>query len=454
MRNRKNVLKNLTYIAFAVSVAVNLLFAASVIFNFNVRKKIIKLKHELLEARREQPERPLGRWHTVSPNSRKERLTARQKELIKQLESVGYLAGSRAAPKMKNVTIYNKDLAYNGLNLYVSGHASEAILMDMQGNELHTWSYDLWSIWPDFEPSQYPGVRNYGHWRRAHLLENGDLLAIFEGIGLIKLDKDSNLLWVFPGKAHHDLFVDHHGKIYVLTRKAGINPKYNKNEPILEDFIVVLNPDGKEIKRVSILQSLENSRYAPILSKMKKKGDVSHTNTIEVLDGKLAHRSPAFREGNVLISILYLDVICVLDLEAESVVWALGGLWRAQHQPTILKNGNMLLFDNRGNNGKSRVIEFNPFSQEVFWLYTGTPDDSFFSKTCGSSQRLPNGNTLISETDAGRAFEVTPDKTIVWEFLNPHRAGKNDELIASLFEMIRIGPRFPLDWLDKKPDYN
>ena len=71
---------------------------------------------------------------------------------------------------------------------------------------------------------------------------------------------------------------------------------------------------------------------------------------------------------------------------------------------------------------------------------------------CGSSERLPNGNTLISESNRGRAIEVTPDKQIVWEFINPHRAGENNELIATLFEVVRLDPRFPLDWVETNPN--
>ena len=36
-----------------------------------------------------------------------------------------------------------------------------------------------------------------------------------------------------------------------------------------------------------------------------------------------------------------------------------------------------------------------------------------------SMQRLPNGNTLICEGPSGRVFEVTADKELVWEFVNP-----------------------------------
>jgi hypothetical protein len=161
---------------------------------------------------------------------------------------------------------------------------------------------------------------------------------------------------------------------------------------------------------------------------------------LQVFDGELAHRSPLFKKGNVLISILKLDTIAIVDLEEERVVWALGGMWKRQHQPTLLGNGNMLIFDNQGNGGNSRVMDFEPFTQQIMWEYD--VGDEFFSESSGSCQRLPNGNTLITESNKGRAFEVTPDKNSVWEFFNPHRVGRDNEVIATLFEMVRLGPGF------------
>ena len=120
-----------------------------------------------------------------------------------------------------------------------------------------------------------------------------------------------------------------------------------------------------------------------------------------------------------------------------------------QHQPTALDNGHILLLDNKGGrpqSGRSRVIEFNPVTGERIWAYTGTPTNRFFTNTCGSCQRLPNGNTLITESDNGRALEVTRQKEVAWEFLNPFRAGKEGRLVATLFEVIRLPPDFPVDW--------
>jgi hypothetical protein len=386
-----------------------------------------------------------GRWRVAEHRSKAHRLTPGQMEAKKRLETLSYLPGHNPAPAAKNVTIYNKKKAYNGLNLYCSGHGPQAILMDMKGNQLHSWQYDISRVWnKEYDPL----IPEHQFWRRVHLLENGDLLAIFEGYGLIKLDKDSNLIWSYPGKAHHDLYIMPDGKIYVLTREAGIIPKYNQTEMILEDFISILSPNGKEIRGVSLLKCMENSKYVSLLDMTAKKGDIFHTNTLEVLDGRLASRSPAFKRGNVLVSILRLDFIGVVDIEKESMVWGMSGPWKRQHQPTVLDNGSMLIFDNNtGEERQSRVLEFDPFTKKIHWEYPGAAGNSFYSADCGSCQRLGNGNTLISDTNAGRAMEVTPDKTVVWEFYNPNRAGKNNELIASLFEVIRISPGYNLDWL-------
>jgi hypothetical protein len=76
--------------------------------------------------------------------------------------------------------------------------------------------------------------------------------------------------------------------------------------------------------------------------------------------------------------------------------------------------------------------------QTVTWAYRGEPGRRFSSNFLGSAERLPGGTTLITESAAGRAFEVTPDGERVWEYVNPHRAGDDGELIATLLEVVRI----------------
>jgi hypothetical protein len=367
-------------------------------------------------------------------------------EAAADVKALPYLQGYRPAQDRPVVVEHGKAAAFQGLNFYVSGHAAEAVLMDMGGRTLHRWRYPLRRLWPDL--ARDPAMAKLEYWRRAYLYPNGDLLGIYEGLGLVKLDSRSRVLWSHRGGIHHDLSVLDDGTIYVLDRDGKILPRIHPKEGVLEDFVTVLDRSGRVLRRVSILECFERSPYAGLLQKMPRSGDVFHTNTLEVLDGRFADRHPAFRKGNLLVSVHTLDTLAVLDPERRTVVWALAGgrpgIWRKQHQPTFLDDGRLLLFDNLGaGRDRSRVLELDPLTGETVWQFGGTRDVDFFSKTLGSCQRLPNGNTLITESENGRALEVTPEGKVVWEFYNPHRAGEHRELVAVLFEMVRLPPDFP-----------
>ncbi len=390
---------------------------------------------------------PSGRWRGARAESEPV-LTEAQKRELEKLRSIGYLAGSRPATSSSGITVHDPARSSGGTNFYTSGHFAGAILMDMEGKVLHEWRYDFLKVWPDeTESTEIDGSE---YWRWAYLFENGDVLAIFDGLGLIKVDRNSNLIWERLGGEHHDLDVTDDGRIFVLTRRAHMIERINEFAPILEDFVAVLDSDGRLLKEVSILEAFENSNFAdsPPARGYFPRGDIYHTNAVEVLDGSLADRIPAFAKGNVLLSMRSLSTIAVLDMDACEIVWVASDLWLAQHDPKMLDNGNILVFDNRGAKGESRVVEFDPATREMVWVYAGDRSNSFFTQMCGANHRLENGNTLITESDFGRAFEVTPGGEIVWEFVNPHRAGKRDNLIATLFDVIRLDPDLSLDWLE------
>jgi len=363
-------------------------------------------------------------------------------ESLSKIVTLPYLGGYNPAPPQVNITRYDAQSSCSGLNFYTSGHAPQAILMDMRGSVLHSWGIVFKDVWPEPGPVCFLDVEVHKNfWRQAQLFNNGDVLAIFDWIGLIKLDKDSKLLWSYKGGCHHDLFVADNGNIYVLTQRTlTSHEKLKLTGPIMEDFITVLTPQGEEIKSVSLIECFLNSDYDLLLTSTRLRADGLHTNTIELLDGKMVDQAPMFERGHILVSVRNLNTIAVVDFEEEKVTWALSGMWKQQHKPTLLENGNLLLFDNLGHKGRSRVIEFNPLTQEIVWAYQGDHPDDFFSRFSGSNQRLPNGNTLITESDNGRAFEVTPGNKIVWEFKNPHRVGSGDKLIGVIFEMVRIAP--------------
>lgn len=123
----------------------------------------------------------------------------------------------------------------------------------------------------------------------------------------------------------------------------------------------------------------------------------------------------------------FFSVSEILILSAFSIreTWSIKWSWGAEnlefpHDPSLLDNGNILLFDNGLLRGYSRVLELEPASQEIVWEYTGSPPEDFYSPIMGAAQRLPNGNTFITHSWKGRLFEVTSSGDIVWDFYNPH----------------------------------
>lgn len=388
-----------------------------------------------------------GRWRKARPPG-----ADTDGDLLERLAALGYVAGSQK-PRGRGVTVYDADRAQSGLNFYTSGHGPEALLVDMQGRELHRWHYAYEDAWPG-RPAP-TGIERADWWRRAHLFGNGDVLAVFDHLGIIKLDAGSNLLWANGDvRAHHDLAVTERGDIYVLASEHHVLPRISEHGPIHEDFIVVLGPDGREKTRVSLLESYGRSDFANHLRKMSRsrEGDLFHTNSLELLDGRLASRDPAFAAGNVMTSMCYLHSIAVVDMARQEVVWARKGAFRFQHDPTITSRGGLLLFDNLGLRDQSRVLEFDPVTDRPLWDYGSGLDRPIFSRTCGTAARLANGNTLITESDAGRAVEVTDAGDVVWEFWNPERAGAEDELIATLFELVRLPEDAARGWLPEAPE--
>jgi hypothetical protein len=84
------------------------------------------------------------------------------------------------------------------------------------------------------------------------------------------------------------------------------------------------------------------------------------------------------------------------------------------------------------------VLEINPVTLELIWSYNGP---RFYSSNISSAQRLPNGNTLITEGASGRLFEVGGDRKIVWEYVYPVFGGPQSS------NGVYRGYRVPYSWM-------
>jgi hypothetical protein len=373
------------------------------------------------------------------------------------------------ATSLENLTstIVNKDVpgqTCDGFTLYSTTRSCSATLIDMQGNVVHDWALPFSKAFPKAPHLRRPLDDDRIHWFRCHLYPNGDLLAIYHaegdtpyGYGLVKLDRDSKILWSYAGCVHHDLDVAEDGSIYALTQEFSNRPIPGSSSvpsTYLADSVVVLSSEGTEQKQVSILDSFGGTPFESWLGAFDRPkpkpsfpgseltipaintsegstgrlqarkhgmvfGDLLHANSVRVLGPKLAVHFPLFRAGQVLVSLRNLSMLAVLDVETSAVVWASRGPWRSQHDAEFLDNGHLLVFDNLGSLAQSRVIEYDPRTQAVPWCYQNDDSEPFVASLRGTKQRLANGNTLLVDPDASRIIEVTSAKKRVWECVCP-----------------------------------
>ena len=184
-----------------------------------------------------------------------------------------------------------------------------------------------------------------------------------------------------------------------------------------------------------------------------------------------------FAPNNVIISSREASLIAIVARDG-SIVWRLGpdflaseelraiGQIIGQHHAHLIPKGlpgagNVLVFDNGGPSGygppsgiaprgvnvyarpSSRVLEIDPVSLKLVWNYAAA--GQFFGNNISGAQRLPNGNTLITEGPDGRLFEVTNDRRIVWEYVNPLIAGARGS------NSVYRAYRFPYGWMAQLP---
>ena len=358
-------------------------------------------------------------------------------EAIGKLSNLPYLAGYRPGAG-NGVRVAERSLVSDGWTFYVSGHAPVVTLIDIDGQVVWTWTVDVRKIFPEAAT-----LRANHELRVAHVYPDGGIVAMISHCGLVRLDRSSRVIWAYHGYVHHSFCVAPSGAIWVLEKKEWLVPGLGRGEPIWEDFAVEISPEGRFVRRVSVLEALRRSSYAPMMALVSVDLDIFHTNSIFALDGSLVSRLP-FRKGNLLLSLHHLDLLAVLDPDQGRIVWGLSGQWHAQHSASLLPTGRLLLFDNFGSmRAASRVLEVDPLTQQVVWSWGDRPGQELYTEASGGQQRLENGNTLICEANFGRAVEVTPEGRVVWEFWNPNRAGKKNELIATLYGIERVPKNIP-----------
>lgn len=335
------------------------------------------------------------------------------------------------------------------------------VLVGMDGSVLHRWPIrfgDLWAGATHLPPDEVP----FNDWDTViHgmvLYPDGDLIVSFENQGLARLDRCGQVLWRLPRRTHHAVTLDDRGLLWVLglrevVRRAdprfpGLHPPF-RDETILQ----ISAEDGRILQEISLLEVIYGSRYEGALfangldlPRLRQLGllDPLHANHVEVLSTALAPAFPMFAAGDLLVSLRNIDLVAVLDGTSHRIKWSQTGPWLRQHDPHFRPDGTISVFDNRrlpnavpwaGDRPRlaSRIVAIDPGTDRISVLFEGSAAHPFYTEQMGKHQFLANGHILITEPQAGRAFEITADGRPVWSFVNRYDAGR----VAKLSEARR-----------------
>lgn len=311
--------------------------------------------------------------------------------------------GSDSSPEVSNA---------EGLTLYTPmTQEGSFLLVNREGETVHEWT-----------TGQRTGM--------GRLLADGSIVVLLDALAkpgtpslgtplIAGLDWDGNTLWEYKNdQLHHDVCPLPNGNVLAIlweqmtpANRARVTPA--KSGAYYSDVIVEIDPASGAIAWEWHAQDemvIENYTASATSN------EFTHANGVEYLP----EGNPFNGVPSILVSFRHLDTILVAECDSGEITWEYGpGDLKGQHNPTLLENGNILVFDNRLAGTGSRVAEIFPETGEIVWEYEA---EDFYSGHISGAQRLLDGNTLICEGATGRIFEVTESGEIAWEHFSPDSA--------------------------------
>lgn len=342
--------------------------------------------------------------------------------------------------------------AFDGYTLLSSAHAEAALLYDMQGDLVHKWNLPFNKVWEEPSHGEQSDTTGKFFWRSMHLYPNGNLLVSCaklnnpRGCGLAMMDRESKLIWTFDERTSGEFTVDTEGRIYTIVREIRNEPVPELPQivcPFIDDVLVTLSPEREVLSRVSLMEQLVKTVGGPNLSFLRPlPSGTLDTSSAHPVSRALASKLPAVNEGDMLVSMSSAGLLAIVSSETGQISWITNGPWKRQTSALASVSGDIIIFDSQGlqqRGMKSSVVRFDPVQKKVTWLYAGQPGKNIDSASGASLEELPNGNILVTEAMGGRVFELTADRKVVWDWVSPYRAGKDDTYVSAVLGAKRYG---------------
>jgi hypothetical protein len=339
-----------------------------------------------------------------------------------------------------------------------------AWLMDRKGEIKHIWKLDP-NLWDDLERvSTIPGVSTFYPFG-MQILPDGGLLATFQGldtwpyaIGMVRLDKNSNVIWKKECFAHHYFILAPERKIITpalrilegaqpigLTR-GRINGDHG-NGKVYEDMITVMSLDGEILEEVSMLDVVHNSGLIGLYQgAYSRRPDVDtsdplHLNCVELIGERVAAAHDWLNADDFLVSFRGTNAIAIIDRPTLRIKWYMAGATLRQHSPRFFGTEKILVFDNFGGDeslGGTRLAQIgleNRKLKTIFPTQESVLESKVFSESCGYLDLNRNESAvLMAVTRQDTLFEIDPDSgEILWEYQYADTSGENRPLFTAKY---------------------
>lgn len=358
------------------------------------------------------------------------------------------------------VTKNEADKTFKGYTLFApTVKSTTTYLINMDGDIVHTWQ-------SKYPPGLYAQLLPNGNLLRASALPDRPVHIGGAGGLLEEIDWNGKVVWSYklcgPKEVQHHCFSRMpNGNTLILAweaktpeefvakgRKAGTwgdNVVVNgiKLTNFWIDFVREVNPEGKTVWEWHVWDHLgtgkdqldPNYRLPKTVGPGYSDFDFTHFNTVAYIA----------KTDQILVNSRNFSEFFIIDHKTGKIVKRWGNptthgegvnpswyddgsqIMFGEHDAEPLENGHIQIFDNgseRPQINRSRVIEMDPETDKIVWSYESKYPTSFFSYRQGAAQLLPNGNRLVTSTQTGHLFEVTPNGEVVWEFINPVVFGK------------------------------
>ena len=363
-------------------------------------------------------------------------------------------AVSQTGEPQKGLTLVTKIAADRNL---------EAEIIDLEGNTVHKWDINWFEMWPNPQhipdkdiPREKPGTNIHG----AVVMDNGDLIFNFESRGLIRIDRNGEVVWRLPYQTHHSIHRHDNGNLWVSSRKyhtKRISRLPHLIPPFYEDTILEITPEGEILREYYVSDILRKNGYTGLLylgtlnnesTKIKGQGrllasdDILHLNDVEPFSSKL--QEGFFKQGDVLVSLRNINTVFVFNVETEEIKFISIGQFVRQHDPDFIDGNTFSVFDNNNNSApkgelrQSRISIVSAKDNTTKVYFEGTSEKPFFTNVMGKNQWLPNGNLLITESMSGRGFEIDRQGEVVWQYINYVKRG----IVGVVGETQRLPPEY------------